>query len=772
MKESAFSDFSEMFDLIIENPITGIVICDKDGRFLFANQVFCKLIEYSLDELIQKSVFDITLSSNQESLNAFIIDIQNQKVDTRKGQKEYITKSQKIVYCEVSVSIKRDENNDMKYIIAFVQDITEKKIDQQINEDLKHSKEIVERNEAHHLRILKTANEGIWEVDTDLQTKFVNERMLLMLGYKAREMAAVKMTDVMADVDFNLFKDQIRSIGVQAETREYRFVRKNGTTLWTSATITLLKNKKGTLEGFFGMFTDITEKKKTEEKLRQSEEKLSKIFASNPAIISIHNLQENSKFIDCNDAFVRLSGYSREEIIGHTTDQLNLFANPRDRERMLSEIKMNGRIRNHEYAYRCKNGEIKIGLAAAETIMLDGALCAIITIQDITAQKSSLEKLKMNELMLRQIIDLVPHFIYVKDIEGRFFMVNKALADTHGMTVDEVLGKTDAEISLINGEAQHFRDDDLYVLRSGKQLVVPSETITDHKGNQRILHTTKLPFVFTDTDEKYLLGISIDITEQKKMDQELFLAKEKAEESERLKTSFLNNMSHEVRTPLNAIVGFSQLIAKPNQSADRIQFLTELITESSEQLIEIISDIIEISQIHSNQIIVCDDEIEITDLFVRIGKKFEPRCMKKQIDFIIELDLDCDKTQTISDFYKLNKIFKQLIDNAIKFTDQGYISINCKLRPDDFYEFRITDTGIGIMPDMLEKIFDNFRQAETGNTRNFGGNGVGLSIVKAYVERLGGKIWLNSIANKGTTIYFTIPYKPFTDNQPHIFSHF
>jgi two-component system sensor histidine kinase EvgS len=255
---------------------------------------------------------------------------------------------------------------------------------------------------------------------------------------------------------------------------------------------------------------------------------------------------------------------------------------------------------------------------------------------------------------------------------------------------------------------------------------------------------------------KHFQVINRDITDQKKLTQALIAAKEKAEESDRLKTAFLHNISHEVRTPLNSIVGFSELMSTPNLAPGKLKLFSTLISDSSNKLIQIITDTIEISQVQSNQVYTRYSEVDIINLFNGIVNKHSKNAKEKKLDFIFKVNPLTNEFIVQTDKEKVEKIFSHLIDNAIKFTLQGSVEIYCEIEEEKF-NVTITDTGIGISDEMQKTIFEPFRQVEPDESRILIGNGLGLPLAKAYTTLLNGTLTLNSSLDKGTTIYFSIP---------------
>lgn len=255
------------------------------------------------------------------------------------------------------------------------------------------------------------------------------------------------------------------------------------------------------------------------------------------------------------------------------------------------------------------------------------------------------------------------------------------------------------------------------------------------------------------------IGTITDITERKKMEAELIVAKENAEESDRLKTAFLQNISHEIRTPLNSIVGFSRIIADTELSAETFENYATIIENSSTHLMSIIDDIIQIATIESGQEKIQGKELNINALCSLMYDRFITNAQIQNISLLYNTALNEDEAYIISDDFKLTQVLNNLIRNALKFTKHGFVSFGYEVVGSTL-RFFVEDTGIGVAPEMHEKIFKRFEQVESTATRKFGGSGLGLAISKSNVELLGGRIWVESEIGKVSKFYFTIPYNP------------
>jgi signal transduction histidine kinase len=250
-----------------------------------------------------------------------------------------------------------------------------------------------------------------------------------------------------------------------------------------------------------------------------------------------------------------------------------------------------------------------------------------------------------------------------------------------------------------------------------------------------------------------------DITMRKRTEADLISAKEKAEESDRLKTAFLHNVSHEIRTPMNAIIGFSTLLNEPDLSEEERRQYIDIIFQSGGQLLSIINDIVDIANVESGQAKVNLTEFNLNSKLKKLNEQFSIIGKQNNIKINLSMSLPDDASVINTDSTKLIQILSNLISNSVKFTKNGQIDFGYVLK-DEFLEFFVTDTGIGIASEYHSRIFDRFFQIDNTVSRQYSGTGLGLSICKGYVDMLGGAIKVESESGKGTKFLFTIPYLP------------
>jgi two-component system sensor histidine kinase/response regulator len=305
------------------------------------------------------------------------------------------------------------------------------------------------------------------------------------------------------------------------------------------------------------------------------------------------------------------------------------------------------------------------------------------------------------------------------------------------------------DILLTNYENSILKNEEL--LESNKKLKTAQDNLT--RLNASLEQRVKLRTRELENSNKNLVE---EIEEHKRAEEELIKAKLKAEECDRLKSSFLANMSHEIRTPLNSIIGFSELMTDADYDPSQQYEFARMIYVSGNNLLTIISDIMDISKIEAGQVNITKKMLSVNQLITNIQNEYSVKATEKGIEFRLDQSNPKEEVFIESDETKLRQILVNLVGNSIKFTEKGFIELGIKTIG-DFVQFHVKDTGIGISCEFHDKIFERFLQVESTFTRKYGGVGLGLPISKSLVELLGGTIRMESELGKGSTFYFLIP---------------
>ena len=300
------------------------------------------------------------------------------------------------------------------------------------------------------------------------------------------------------------------------------------------------------------------------------------------------------------------------------------------------------------------------------------------------------------------------------------------------------------------------------VLNVNKMYYIPIARDNKQLGLIGIFTLNKTIIKFKHIIETFMHQVSVAL-HRSQLEFELVQAKDKAEESDKLKTSFLANMSHEIRTPMNGILGFAEMLNDDLLSEGNRKKYVEIINNNGKMLMNLIDDIIDFAKIEAGQTKILNQEFSLNTLLSQIYSTFlaiTVRQNKDNIKLKIKKSLANEDCYIQADPNRLRQILTNLIGNAFKFTKEGYIEFGYNLPKEGFIEFYVKDTGIGISSNKLDVIFERFVQADYSRSRKYSGSGLGLAISKGFVELLNGKMWVESVENEGSTFYFTIPYIP------------
>gem|GEM_PF-879848 len=385
---------------------------------------------------------------------------------------------------------------------------------------------------------------------------------------------------------------------------------------------------------------------------------------------------------------------------------------------------------------------------------------ALIKIQLLSQRQQAEESMHKSYKLLNRLAAQVPGVVYqyrlYPDGHSSFPYASPGIWDIYEVTPDEVQEDATVVFGRIHPEDLSRVSDTIFE-SARKQSLYHEEfrVILPEQGLRWRLCDAK-PELLGDGSTLWH-GIITDISHRKMVEEELVKAKDKAEESDRLKSAFLMNMSHEIRTPMNGILGFISLLEEPDTDEESRKGYIDIVNKSGQRLLDTINDIIEISRIESGELNVKMEEVNIEELMKFQYDFFRPQALEKNVDFEMHEYVKGASAIIQTDRHKLNGILTNLIKNAVKFTTHGFIKIGSKIE-NDSVEFYVKDSGRGIPANRVEAIFDQFVQADISITRAHEGTGLGLSIVKAYVQALGGKIGVESKEGKGSIFRFSIPF--------------
>lgn len=375
--------------------------------------------------------------------------------------------------------------------------------------------------------------------------------------------------------------------------------------------------------------------------------------------------------------------------------------------------------------------------------------------EEIIRRKKSEEILRQSEEKFSVAFSRMPVPMFIMDTSGIVIEVNKSFEEMVGLKQNKIIGHFIISLPFFESAS------DFELIKNSVQS---NGSLLNHLmryRNKSDLNSCLLSAeLITLNNKSHILSIVFDTSERQKYENDLKLAKEKAEESDRLKSTFLANMSHEVRTPLNSVIGFSDLLRDENDSEVRNEYI-DIISANSKYLLELINDIIDISKIEAGQLRISESECNLNHLLGQIFQWIDKERMergKAQVKILLTTALTDDNSFVMVDEGRLRQILINLLTNALKFTNKGSIEFGY-ISNEKELKFFVKDTGIGIQKNNLQSIFERFKQADEGAARKYGGTGLGLAISKAITELMGGSIWVESEYGKGSVFYFTLALK-------------
>jgi len=528
--------------------------------------------------------------------------------------------------------------------------------------------------------------------------------------------------------------------------------------------------------------------------------------AARDAIIAT---DEQQRIILFNHGAEEQFGYSTDEVVGKLFNMLlpSSFADadPQSLSSFQKDERTNRQTNKAKELFgRRRDGTIFPFEASVSKVVYGDQTIVVNVLRDINKRKLEVEIHRENNEYLENLLDYANAPIIVWDMQYKIIRFNKAFEFLTGRKEEYVIGKSleilfppasrKSSMELISKTVEGGRleaveinilhvDGSVQTLLWNSTIILSPDKKTPFGTIAQGMNITKRKQAEGDIlrliesleqDKKEIISqlelknklvaeliaaneeLVIQNEEKEKRAAELILAKEIAEEGDELKTAFLQNISHKIRTPLNGIIGFSDLLNREDLNQEEIREFTALIGQSGKRLIEIINNVLDISKLQTGQVKIEQNPIIINALFSDLLALFNPVAKAKNIN--LNFRDDDENTRIYSDETKVNQIFANLISNAIKYTHSGDIDFGYEIR-DDFIQFFVKDTGLGIPQNQCAKVFDQFVHNEQCQSKDYEGAGLGLSICKGLVELLGGKIWVESEINKGSTFFFNLPYK-------------
>jgi two-component system sensor histidine kinase/response regulator len=761
----------ERFHAYFDHSIVGLAITSLEKGWIEVNDALCTTLGYTRDELTCKTWTELTypedLAPDLAQFNRMLAG----EINSYAMDKRFIHKDGHLVYTRLAVSHVRKRDGSLDYVVAMVEDISERK----------QSQLELQQRDQYQRALLDNFPFAVWLKDTESRFLAVNQGFAQLQG-------ECNADELIGKNDFDIWPGELAE-GYQADDRvvlssgekksvEEEIIDADGARKWFETYKAPVFDDAGKVVGTVGFARDITERhtaalamEEMSAALATSRDLLRQVIDTAP--IRVFWKDRDCHYLGCNPAFARDAGKNAPaELIGlddfalSWAEQADLYRTD-DRQVMES-----GQPRlDFEEPQTTPDGEI-IWLRTSKVPLRDvaGTITGVLGLyDDITARKKVEIALTRERLFSSETINALPGVFYLFDASGRFVRWNKHF--------NEITGYSDDELAMMHGPDFFSGLDQERIAAAMEEVFRDGTTSVEALFQNR--QGQGIPYLFSGTrmvidGDAYLLGVGIDISERKQAEaeleqhrdhleelvtnrtQELALAKEAAETANVAKSAFLANMSHEIRTPLNAITGMAHILRRSGltpQQTDRL----DKIEGAGKHLLEIINAVLDLSKIEAGKFTLDDAPVHIEALLGNItsmlGQKAKSKGLRLQIETVsLPHNLHGDAT-------RLQQALLNYASNALKFTETGHITLRVKeelqTNTTATLRFEVEDSGIGIAPDALSKLFVAFEQADNTTTRKYGGTGLGLAITRKIAEVMGGTAGVSSTEGMGSTFWFT-----------------
>ncbi len=728
----------DLLEGLFENLPLGISIWNKNGELLKVNPAFVALTGYRFEDI--PSIGDWFLKAYPEN------DYRKNVIEDWQGDFDKKTVVWEFEICcknreKKAIEFRASHLDDERIIVSMVDITIRKKTEEKIRNDEERWRAYVEN-----------APYGIFIVDGMGRYLRVNPAACLITGRSESELLKISLRDLCPEE----YQDEcLRHFAVVKSTGksegDLKFVHSNGEHRWWSVNAVKLND-----DLYIGFTEDITERKKMEMELKKLNDRMK--LAADSARMGVWDYFIESDKLILDDWMFRLFDLDPAEFDGtYSSWQKRVHADDVD----MVDKKVKNAFANEE-EYDCEfriilgDGGIK-HIKACGVVSRDefGKAVRMTGINyDITDRKKAEEDLRESEERYQCLSEGSFEAIFLSE-NGICTGQNSTAGKMFGYGLQEALGKPGTD--WIHPDYRYIVKDNIM-----KDIAEPYEAMALRKDGS-VFPCEIQASMTTFKGKPMRITVLRDITAKKKAESErnqamneLLIAKERAEESDRLKSAFLANVSHEIRTPMNGILGFAELLKKPGLTGEQQSEYIDLIEKSGSRMLKIINDIIDISKIESGQMKVTYSSVKINQIMKNVFAFFKPETALKGLGLSLHIPEEPYDDSVETDEEKIYAILINLVKNAVKYTNKGEIHFGYSVIG-EFIEFYVRDTGIGIYPDRRNAIFERFVQADISPYKPSEGAGLGLSITKAYVHMLGGDIRVESEFGEGSVFYFTIP---------------
>jgi PAS domain S-box-containing protein len=744
--ETALRESEEKFSKAFKQiPDSIVIVRVSDRAIIDVNDTFIRDSGYTREEALGLDGMELGFWRNEEDRNKIWHLL---RTEGRVHNEEfYFRLKTREMYARVSAEL---VNIGGEACVMFTShDITEKK---QAEMALRESQE-------YNASLLENSPNQVVVINPDSSIQYVNPQFEKVNGWTAEEVIGVKIPypwwpEELSEEFTAGFR---QAFEVESGQGEVITQRKNGERYWLEMHWSSIKDN-GELKYLLCNSIDVTERKQAEEALRESEEKFSKSFRASTNAISISR-RDNGNFVEINDGFTRLLGYTREEVIGHNATDLNFWVNEDDYKRLVQKLREDDRIISEEIKLRTKSGDVIIALYSSELITINDVVCDIHTTTDITERKKMEEALRESEEKFIRAFNASPNIMSISKLNtGEFIEVNDSFLKFTGYKRKQVIGRSSRDLHLF------VKDEDAKKLlklfsEKGKVHGYEFDLITRSGKLRRGLSSVEAIAI---GDQSCLLTAMVDITERKRAEEKLKEMYEKEtkmrkelEVEMKRRAEFTRALVHELKTPLTPIIASSDgltdmLTEEPYKS------LAENVNRGALNLNKRISELLDIARGELNVLEINRQPLDLLPVLTEVAS--EMNSIVKNSGQTLALELPFSLSTISVDSERIKQVIENLLTNATKFTPDGGVITFRASEDKENVIIEVKDTGVGLTKAERQRVFQPYYRKE-GDRDHLSGLGLGLAICKNIVDLHGGRIWVRSRPKSGSSFGFSLPLK-------------
>jgi len=740
-QERKLLENQKLYKLITHHTTDLLSISRPDGTLEFISPSVTALLGYEEEEMLRSNRKSFYHPDDAQEMNNPLKLFSETETFTRRIRH----KDGHYLWFETSFQVLRDDNDNIEKVISIGRNVTERK-----------------KNDLALSEAQRIARIGAW--DYDLQNRRLNfsEEIRHIFGVEAMPEEAdpyVLINHIHPDDIEGVMQALCASATDGAgQSSTFRVIHDDQSVAYLQMRWEAFHNEQGQPMQLIGVVQDITQQRLMEEKLKESEQRYKSLFEYNPA--SVYSMDLDGTYLTANASMETLTGYTVEELTG-------MYFGPivpeKDMQKTLYHFNLarEGYPQNYEISIIHKDGHlVDISVANVPIVVNDRIVGVFGISSDITQRKRHLEQIEKLSYEHTLILNSVSEGIFGVDAEGKPIFINPAGASMLGYTSSQWLSNPHFE--------QLFQTPD--DLQRSPEISPVRETLLDGQARGReeavfwradgtsMLVDYQITPIYDKDERKGAVVVFRDKTGE----HEIIRAKESAERADQAKSEFLAIISHELRTPMNGIVGMTELLRETTLTEEQ-QHYTRVIYESSEALLRILNEILDFSKMEAGKLKLEEEPVDIREIIRSSMQLFEARAREKGLTMTTSIPSTIPSL-ILSDSARLRQLLVNLVGNAVKFSEQGVVSVFADIEP--FAEERhailtltVQDAGIGIPEEKLDQLFISFSQLHPAINRLYGGTGLGLAICKKIVELMGGTITVESTEHVGSTFTLNLPVR-------------